>query len=41
MILYGILMEYIEGDKLDSNFTRRLSPDRQIKMVWGINHVVE
>jgi len=25
MILYGILMEYIEGEKLDSDFARRLN----------------
>lgn len=34
MILYGILMEYIAGNKLDSDFSSKLSPDRQIKMVW-------
>ena len=33
MILYGILMEYIAGNKLDSDFSSKLSPDRQIKMV--------
>jgi hypothetical protein len=38
MILYGILMEYVEGERLGSDFARILSPDRQIKMV-RINHV--
>ncbi|TFK34221.1 hypothetical protein BDQ12DRAFT_764147 [Crucibulum laeve] len=31
-VLYGLLMEYIEGSVLDSNFTQELSPSRQIKM---------
>ncbi|KAG7089546.1 hypothetical protein E1B28_011219 [Marasmius oreades] len=31
-ILYGLLMEYVEGWMLDSSFTRGLPPDRQIKM---------
>ena len=34
MILYGILMEYVEGSRLDSDFARKLSPESQIKMVW-------
>jgi hypothetical protein len=38
MILYGLLMEYIEGRDLDSGFARELNPDRQIKMVWVLQH---
>ncbi|KAJ4470957.1 hypothetical protein J3R30DRAFT_3408191 [Lentinula aciculospora] len=33
-ILYGLLIEYIEGWKLDPSDVRELTSDRQIKMVW-------
>ncbi|KAJ3974795.1 hypothetical protein EV361DRAFT_892558 [Lentinula raphanica] len=32
-ILYDLLMEYIEGWKLETTATRELSPERQIKMI--------
>ncbi|KAH7916633.1 hypothetical protein BJ138DRAFT_1139528 [Hygrophoropsis aurantiaca] len=37
-VLYGILMEYIEGWGLDSDFARELSADRQIKMIQNCRH---
>jgi len=33
MVIYGLLMEYIEGRSLDSDFARQLSPDKQIEIV--------
>ncbi|KAJ3489346.1 hypothetical protein NLI96_g2197 [Meripilus lineatus] len=37
-VLTGILMEYIPGWKLDSNFARELSPERQIQMIKSCRH---
>ncbi|CAL1712994.1 unnamed protein product [Somion occarium] len=37
-VLYGLLMEYIEGWALDSEFARKLSADRQIKMIESCRH---
>ncbi|KIJ23930.1 hypothetical protein M422DRAFT_39364, partial [Sphaerobolus stellatus SS14] len=37
-VLYGLLMEYIEGWELDSHFARELSPGRQIKMIQSCRH---
>ncbi|KZT02266.1 uncharacterized protein LAESUDRAFT_815464 [Laetiporus sulphureus 93-53] len=37
-VLYGLLMEYIEGWALDSEFARKLSADRQIKMIQSCRH---
>ena len=34
MVLYGLLMEYIEGWTLVPDAMRKLSSDRQIDMVW-------
>ena len=33
MVIYGLLMEYIEGWQLDSDVARQLSPDKQIEIV--------
>jgi len=33
MVLYGLLMEYIEGRELDPDFARTLTVERQIDMV--------
>ncbi|KAF9441842.1 hypothetical protein P691DRAFT_739419 [Macrolepiota fuliginosa MF-IS2] len=38
VVLYGLLMEYIEGYSLDSGFVRGLSPDRQIKIIQSCRH---
>ncbi|KIK59494.1 hypothetical protein GYMLUDRAFT_60064 [Collybiopsis luxurians FD-317 M1] len=37
-ILYGLLMEYIDGWKLDSSFAQGLAPDRQMKMIQSCRH---
>ncbi|KAJ3974805.1 hypothetical protein EV361DRAFT_597645 [Lentinula raphanica] len=39
-ILYGLLLEYIEGWKLDSDFTRNMSPERQIAVIQSCRHAV-
>jgi len=37
-VLYGLLLEYVDGWGLDSDFTRELSPDRQITMIKSCRH---
>ncbi|KAJ3825600.1 hypothetical protein F5878DRAFT_723879 [Lentinula raphanica] len=39
-VLYGILMELIEGWKLETSLTRELSPERQINMIQSCRHAV-
>ncbi|KAF8874525.1 hypothetical protein CPB84DRAFT_1853586 [Gymnopilus junonius] len=39
-VLYGLLIEYIEGWELASDFTRELSPGRQIKLIQSCRHAV-
>ncbi|TFK41411.1 hypothetical protein BDQ12DRAFT_733692 [Crucibulum laeve] len=38
-VLYGLLMEYIEGRTLDSDFVKKLCPGRQINMIQSCHHV--
>ncbi|KAJ3756494.1 hypothetical protein EV360DRAFT_84909 [Lentinula raphanica] len=40
VILYGLLMEFIEGWKYETSTTRELSPERQIKMIQSCRHAV-
>ncbi|CAL1707803.1 unnamed protein product [Somion occarium] len=37
-VLYGLLMEYIEGWSIESEFTQKLSADRQIKLIQSCRH---
>ncbi|KAJ3767802.1 hypothetical protein FB446DRAFT_848867 [Lentinula raphanica] len=39
-ILYGLLMEFVEGWKLETSLTNELSPDRQINMIRSFRHAV-
>ncbi|KAG6887344.1 hypothetical protein C0995_015939 [Termitomyces sp. Mi166 len=39
-VLYGLLMEYIEGQEINSNTQPALSHERQIKMVESCRHAV-
>ncbi|GJJ06689.1 hypothetical protein Clacol_000884 [Clathrus columnatus] len=38
MILYGLLMEYIDGCKLTSDLIRNMSVDKQIKLIQNCRH---
>ncbi|KAF8957526.1 hypothetical protein BDZ97DRAFT_1846024, partial [Flammula alnicola] len=37
-VLYGLLLEYIEGWGLDSDFAKELSRDRQVTMIQSCRH---